>query len=92
MSDKGIEFNRPKNSITRQQFLERVTDWHEDGHHVKTLLTKYDRNYRLKICSRCTLDEQRKRNCLKLDMYTTSGVQLRHCGHMDRARVAKYRM
>lgn len=91
MSGGSIQFHKPRNSITRQQFLERIIDWHEEGHHVKFLLTKYDQDYRLKICDSCTIKQQQKRNCLKLDMYAASGVQLKHCSHMDKARVRKYK-
>ena len=91
MSEKKIKFNRPAPTINRLRFVERMTDWHEDGHHVKSLLTKYDQDYRLKICSRCSISQRQKRNCLELDMYTASGMQLRHCGHMDKARVAKHK-
>ncbi len=91
MPGESIQFHRPKNTISRKQFLERVIDWHEEGQHLKKNLIEYDQNYRNKICSSCTVERQQKRNCLKLDMYTSDGIQLKHCNHMDRARVRKHK-
>lgn len=91
MPKASIQFQKPRNTISRKQFLERVTDWHEDGHHVKSILIKYDQQYREKICSVCTEEQQQKRNCQRLDMYTSNGIQLKHCNHMDRARVQMHK-
>ncbi len=85
----SIQFQRPRQTINRKQFLERVIDWHEEGNHIIRILTEYDQKYRKKICSKCTEKQQQKRNCLKLDMYTSEGIQLKHCSHMDKARVSK---
>ena len=91
MPGDSIQFQKLKNSISRKQFLDRVIDWQEEGHHVKKILTEYDQQYREKICSTCTERQQQKRNCLKLDMYTSNGIQLKHCNHMDRARVKMHK-
>ena len=91
MVGESIQFHKSPYNITRKQFLERVVDWHEEGYHIKNVLTEYDQNYRNKICSTCTEVQQQKRNCLKLDMYTSEGIQLRHCSHMDKARVRKHK-
>lgn len=91
MPEESIQFQKPKNTISRQQFMERVVDWQEEGQHVKEILLKYDQAYREKICSTCSVEQQQKRSCLKLDMYTSNGVQLKHCSHMDRARVRRHK-
>ncbi len=91
MFEQSIQFHKPKNSISRKQFMERVIDWQEEGHHVKSTLLNYDKQYREKICSTCTIEQQRKRDCVKLEMYTSNGIQLKHCSHMDKARVRKHK-
>ena len=91
MVEGSIQFQKPRYTISRNQFLERVIDWHEEGQYVKNILLEYDKSYRKKICSTCTEEQQHKRKCLKLDMYTSEGIQLKHCNHMDRARVRKHK-
>lgn len=91
MVGSSMQFHKPHHTIRRKQLLERVIDWHEEGRHVKKILIDYDQNYRKKICSKCTEQQQKARNCLKLDMYTSEGIQLKHCNHMDKARVRKHK-
>lgn len=91
MTEITVKIQNQTNTISRKQFLERIVDWHEDGHHVIDVLKLYDKNYRKKICSKCPEQQQLKRKCLKLDMYTPEGIQLKHCSHMDRARVQKHK-
>ena len=91
MAGGSIHFHKPRQTIGRKQFLERIVDWHEEGNHIVKILTEYDQNYRKKICSKCTEEQQKKRNCLKLDMYTSEGIQLKHCSHMNNARVRKHK-
>ena len=85
-----IVFDKPQNTINRDSFIERVIDWQEEGNHVQYLLHEYDDNYRKKICSNCSLEQQQKRNCIKIDMYTSDGIQITSCGHMDKARNRKH--
>lgn len=85
-----ITFNIPKPTITRKVFLERVIDWQEEGNHIQKLLHDYNNEYRKKICTKCTLEEQQKRNCVRIDMYTNKGIQITSCSHMDKARNRKY--
>ena len=85
-----IIFEKQKSTITRKLFLERVTDWHEDGDHIQKLLHDYDNQYRKKICSKCTIEQQRLRNCIRIDMYTNEGIQITSCNHMDQARTRKH--
>ena len=85
-----IIFEKPKSTITREIFLERVIDWQEDGDHIQRLLHNYDNLYRKKICSKCTVGQQRLRNCVRIDMYTNEGVQITSCNHMDQARTRKH--
>jgi len=85
-----IIFEIPKPSITRQHFLERIIDWQEEGNHIQKLLHDYDNQYRTKICSKCPIEEQQKRNCIKIDMYTSKGIQITSCSHMDKSRTRKY--
>ncbi len=89
-SPQKILFEKPKSTITRRLFLERVTDWHEDGDHIQKLLHDYDNQYRKKICSKCSVVQQQKRNCVKIDMYTNEGIQITSCSHMDQARTQKH--
>lgn len=91
MQGESIQFQKPRSTISRKQFLERVIDWHEEGNHVIQILTSYDQDYRKKICSTCTKEQQQKRNCLELDMFTAEGIQLKHCNHMNKARVRKHK-
>ena len=79
-------------SIKPNKFIhERMIDWFESGTHIQQLLRAYNKQYRKKICSKCPLEQQKKRYCLKLDMYSTEGIQLKHCSHMDKARSKKYK-
>jgi len=85
-----ILFEKPKITPTEQIFLERITDWHEEGNHIQKLLHEYDHQYRKKICVNCSAEQQQKRNCVRIDMYTNDGIQITGCGHMDDARTRKY--
>jgi len=91
MPQSEIKFEKIISFTDKPHFLARVEDWKEEGRHVKKLLLDYDKQYRSKICSTCSPEQQQKRNCLKLDMYTSGGVQLKHCSHMDNARVRKHK-
>jgi len=84
-----IFFKKRKSTIKRSLFLERVIDWHEDGEHIQKLLHDFDNQYRKKICSKCTKEQQQVRNCIRIDMYTNEGIQITSCNHMDQARTRK---
>lgn len=68
----------------------RITDWHEEGEHVKKLLLDYDWKYRKKICSKCSAETRKKLRCFKVDNFK-DGVQETHCKKMEKARTQKHR-
>ena len=63
-------------------------------HGLKEELLDYDWKYRLKICSKCPLETQKKLQCFKVDNFKIIDniqVQETHCSKMDKARVQKFR-
>lgn len=91
MPQSEIKFEKIISPADKPYFLARVEDWKEEGLHMKKLLLDYDKQYRSKICTTCSLEQQVKRRCQALDMYNSEGVQLKHCNHMNKARVRKYK-
>jgi len=73
-----------------ENLQERITDWHEEGEHIKKLLLDYDWEYRKKICTKCPIEIQQKLKCFRVNNFE-SGIQETHCKKMDRARTQKYR-
>lgn len=68
--------------------------WHQIGSSLQDELREYDRNYRLKICSKCSLEQQKQRNCFRTDDFEIihgKKIQFTHCKWMDKARVRKFR-
>lgn len=72
---------------------ERVEKWSSDAQDLKDALIHYDWQYRKKICIKCPLSEQKRRNCFRVDNYRfMRGVKVQetHCKWMDKARVRKF--
>ena len=57
---------------------------------IQKLLREYNWNYRKKICSKCTVDTQRKLKCIQVDN-SRDGIQETYCKKMTKARSQKFR-
>lgn len=65
-----------------------IKEWHNDGIRLKEELIKYNWEYRKKICSKCTLEQQAKLHCLKVNHFV-DGIQETHCKKLVNARTKK---
>lgn len=65
-----------------------IRKWHEDGERLEQELNDYDWEYRKKICSKCTIEEQEKLHCLRVNNYK-DGIQETHCDKLVHARTQK---
>ena len=67
--------------------------WNEKGQDLKEILLDYNWQYRKKICTKCPLSEQKRRQCFRVDNYRIiqgEKIQETHCKWMNKARVAKF--
>lgn len=88
MGKPTLEFiNIPKSAL-ETSVENRITDWREEGRHLLHLYEEYEDQYRKKICSKCNVEQQVKRGCIK--MYD-EGKLYTYCDHMERAKYSKYR-
>jgi hypothetical protein len=76
--------------LQNENLQARVTDWHEEGNHIKKLLLDYDWEYRKKICAKCSLETKQELRCFSVNNFK-DGIQETHCRKMDNARTQKYR-
>ena len=68
--------------------------WHEEGTGLQEELRSYDWHYRLKICSKCSTEQQKLRRCFKVNSFRTikgMRIQETHCNWMTKARSRKFR-
>ena len=77
-----------KGSISENNFHNRYLDWQEEGNHIQKIIREYNWNYRKKICSRCSIENQRKLKCIKVDNFRW-GIQETYCKKMTKARSQK---
>ena len=82
MSQKRIDFLPFKINTLDQIYHERYVDWIESGEILLKKTRLHKEAYRKKICSPCSEEQQKKRNCVK---YILDGEELQSCGHMDSA-------
>ena len=71
-----------------------IKQWHEEGTGLQDELRAYDWQYRRKICSKCSIEQQKKRNCFRPDSFKviqSVKIQETSCRWMDKARVRKYK-
>ncbi|RNJ77437.1 MAG: hypothetical protein EB830_02005 [Nitrosopumilus sp. H13] len=71
-----------------QTTMSRIVDWEEEGDHLLQILRKYEDGYREKICSRCNMEQQVKRKCIKMHI---NGKILTYCDHMRKAKSSKFK-
>ena len=88
MSQKRIEFIPFERNTLSQIYHERVLDWIESGDLLLKKARLHNQEYRKKICSSCSEEQQKKRKCIK---YTIDGKELQSCGHMDSACGQKFK-
>ncbi len=88
MSQKRIEFIPFERKTLSQIYRERVIDWIESGDLLLKKTRLHNEEYRKKICSSCSGDQQKKRKCVK---YTIDDNELQSCGHMDSACGQKFK-
>jgi len=74
--------------LQKNPYNERIQDWCEESLHVKNVLTDYNWQYRKKICSKCSLEKQKKLDCQKVGNYKF-GVQETYCKNLLNARAKK---
>lgn len=88
MSQKRIEFIPFKRKTLNKIYHERVLDWIEASDLLLKKTQLHKEEYRKKICSSCSEEQQKKRKCVK---YTIDGKKLQSCGHMDSACGKKFK-
>lgn len=88
MSQKRIEFIPFERKTLSQIYRERVIDWIESGDLLLKKTRLHNEEYRKKICSSCSEDQQKKRKCVK---YAIDDKELQSCGHMDSACGQKFK-
>lgn len=68
--------------------------WLNKGDQLKEELLEYNWQYRAKICTKCPLAEQKRRDCFKVNNYRMikgMRIQETHCNWLTKARTAKFR-
>lgn len=68
--------------------ISEVEDWHIDGIKLKKELIEYNWEYRRKICTKCTPQDQDRLHCLKVNRFV-DGIQETHCKKLVNARTKK---
>lgn len=87
--NKRIKFiNCGVENPLNQVYKERVIDWLEDGDVLLQQTRLYKEEYRNKICSSCSIEQQTKRKCIK---YVIDGKELTNCNHMNVACGKKFK-
>lgn len=82
MPSKRIKFiPHEKTDLEKIQYTKRI-DWINAGGPLFEKTVVYKNNYRKKICSKCSIEQQTKRKCVR---YVINGKKLTSCGHMDSA-------
>lgn len=69
-------------------YKNRVIDWVENGSSLLLQMKQYKEEYRMKICSSCSVEQQQKRNCHR---YVIDGREITSCNHMDIACGRKFK-
>ena len=88
MANHGVEFIPFKRNDLAEIYHQRYLDWIEAGGILLRKTRIYKTAYRKKICTRCSVEQQAKRKCVK---YVIKGKQLTSCGHMDSACGQKFK-
>lgn len=68
--------------------------WFGVGGVLKEEMLAYNWQYRLKICSKCPIDTQKRLECKRFDNFRTIKgyrIQETHCKKLIKARSAKFR-
>ncbi|QLH03640.1 hypothetical protein C5F47_08865 [Nitrosopumilus cobalaminigenes] len=68
--------------------FEDIKKWHYEGQQLELELNENDWEYRKKICTKCTIEEQKKLHCLKVNNFK-DGIQETHCDKLIHARTQK---
>ena len=64
--------------------------WQDKAFRLKSDLIAYNWEYRKKICSKCTPEQQEKYRCHKVNRFK-NGIQETHCRKLIQARTKKYK-
>ena len=88
MSQKRIEFIPFKRNTLSQIRHERYLDWIESGDLILRKTRLHKEAYRKKICTKCSVEQQAKRKCVK---HIIDGKELQSCRHMDAACGRKFK-
>ena len=88
MSESTIEFLSFQTNTLTQIYRERFLDWIESGKILSRKMSIHKDEYRKKICSSCSEEQQKKRKCIK---YVIDGKQLQSCGHLDSSCGKKFK-
>lgn len=88
MAKTRMEVFRPPKGPLDRVFENRMLDWREEGRRLRIITTKYENEYRKKICSKCSIEQQAERRCMRIKI---DGKTLTYCNHMNRAKRSKFR-
>ena len=75
-------------------FKERIKDYDEAWEWLTYHVIQYDWEYRMKICTKCTLETQEKLKCQKINDFRVIDnmkIQKTYCSKMKKARSNKFR-
>lgn len=64
--------------------------WHTKGVQLKEEMIVYNWAYRRKICTKCTIENQSKLQCHKVNNFV-NGIQETHCKKLIRSRTKKFK-
>lgn len=73
---------------------ERIQDYDESWNWLGRRAIAYNWEYRQKICSKCSLETQKKLNCYKVNNFRIingTKIQETHCSKLEKARASKLR-
>ena len=70
--------------------LSQTSKWQNPGLILKKEMLEYNWQYRHKICSKCSKEQQKQLQCHKVDRFV-NGIQETHCKKLIRARTKKFK-
>ena len=88
MANHGVEFIPFKRNDLAEIRYQRHLDWVDVGGDILRRSKIHQEKYRKKICTTCSVEQQKKRKCVKTDI---DGKILTSCRHMDAACGKKFK-
>lgn len=93
MNGEGSSSPNTNLSKVCNSFQDRVQDYDEVWNWLGRQAIEYNWQYRKKICTKCTLETQKKLNCYRVDNYRIidgTKIQETHCSKLEKARTNKF--